>query len=168
MVEPILKIIKAINSEQGPWQLSFAVSLALVLGFTPLWSVHNVIVLLCAFIFRVHLATFFVFWALFSGIAYMIDPWFHQIGLSLLTQPGMQATWTAMYQNDFWLVTHFNHTITLGSLLVALIAFFPVAVFFRFSVVKYRASMMPWFNKLKVVQVLKASRVYELYQRLGN
>ncbi|MDN3649205.1 DUF2062 domain-containing protein [Reinekea marina] len=167
MIDPILKVFKALNSDVGPWQLSFAVALGLVIGLTPLWSVHNIIVLLLAFILRVHISTFFVFWAVFSGLAYLLDPWFHQLGSAWLTAPNLTPMWTQLYQSQWWQVAHFNHTITLGSLAVSLAAFFPVAVLFRLSVVKYRASMMPWVNKLKVVQVLKGSKLYELYSRAG-
>lgn len=168
MIDPFLKIIKALNSEIGPWQIAFGGTLALVIGFTPLWSVHNLLVLLLAFVFRVHLATFFVFWGVFSGLAYLLDPWFHQIGLSLLSNESYIELWTSMYQNDFWLVTHFNHTITLGSLLVTLIAFIPTLIIFRLGVVQYRAYMLPIISKMKVVQLLKSSKIYELYDRVSE
>ncbi len=168
MLNPLLKMLKALNSEVGPWQIAFAGALAMVIGLTPLWSVHNLIILLFAFIFRVHLATFFVFWGVFSGVAYLLDPWFHQIGMSLLTKESLQTLWTGFYQNDFWLVTHFNHSITLGSLLVTVVAFFPTAVLFRLGIIKYRSKMMPFINKLKIIQVLKGSKFYELYERFDG
>jgi len=166
MVSQILKIFKAINSEVGPWQIAFAGALAMIIGFTPLWSFHNLIILLIAFIFRVHLATFLVFWAVFSAVAYLLDPWFHDIGLYWLNQEGLEPLWTSLYQNDFWLVTHFNHTITLGSVIFTFIAFLPTAVLFRLSIIKYRASMMPWISRLKIVQMLKGSRLYQVYDKL--
>jgi len=168
MINLVLKLFKALNSEVGPWQIAFAGALAMVIGFTPLWSAHNLLILLLAFIFRVHLATFFVFWGVFSAVAYLFDPWFHQLGLYWLNKESLNATWTVLYQSDFWRVLHFNHSITLGSLITALIAFFPVAVLFRLGIIQYRASMMPWFNKLKVVQVLKGSRLYQLYEHMDG
>jgi uncharacterized protein (TIGR03546 family) len=73
-----------------------------------------------------------------------------------------------MYQNDFWLVTHFNHTITLGSLVVTLFAFVPTLIIFRLGVVQYRAYMLPIISKLKVVQLLKSSKLYQLYDRVSE
>lgn len=168
MIDQIFKLVKALNSAVGPWQIAFAGALAMVIGLTPLWSVHNLIILLLAFILRVHFATFLVFWAVFSGIAYLMDPWFHQIGLYWLTMPDLQSFWTGLYQNDFWLVTHFNHTITLGSLIVSVIVFIPTAILFRLGIIKYRARMLPWVNKLKVLQVLKGSRIYQLYEKVSD
>jgi uncharacterized protein (TIGR03546 family) len=167
MIEMVLKVFKALNSEVGPWQLAFAVALAMVIGLTPLWSVHNAIILLLAFILRVHLSTFFVFWAIFSGLAYLLDPWFHQLGMSWLTNANLNDFWTGLYQSQWWQVAHFNHSITLGSLAVSLVLFVPVAILFRLSVNRYRSSLMPWVNKLKVIQVLKGSKIYELYERVS-
>ncbi|TCS40004.1 TIGR03546 family protein [Reinekea marinisedimentorum] len=166
MIQSILKIFKALNSDVGPWQIAFAAAMGMIIGLTPLWSVHNAIVLLLAFLLRVHLATFFVFWLLFSAIAYLLDPWFHQLGLSLLNNDSLESLWTSLYQQDFWQVLHFNHTITLGSFLVAIIAFVPFAVAMRLSIVRYRASLLPWVNKMKVVQMLKGSRLFQLYQSI--
>lgn len=165
MLGMFLKLFRALNSDVGPWQLAFAGALAMVIGLTPLWSLHNLFILFFAFIFRIHLATFFVFWGVFTVIAFLADPWFHQIGLYWLTLDSLESVWTGLYQNDVWRAFHFNHTITLGSFIVALVGFVPVAVLLRLGIVRYRATMMPWFNKLKVVQVIKSSRVYELYER---
>jgi uncharacterized protein (TIGR03546 family) len=167
-MDPVLKLLKALNSEVGPWQIAFAGAFSMIIGLTPLWSMHNVFVLLLVFIFRVHLATFFVFWGVFSGLAYLADPWFHDIGLGLLYNEGLQAMWTGLYQNDFWLASHFNHSITLGSLLVTVIAFLPTAVLFRLGIIQYRAYMLPYINKMKVIQVLKGSKFYQLYERVGD
>lgn len=167
MLNQFLKVFKALNSEVGPWQISFAGGLALIIGLTPLLSVHNLVVLLLAFVLRVHLATFFVFWAIFSGFAYLLDPWFDALGYRWLTAESLQGFWTSLYQSDWWQVMHFNHTITLGSLVVSLVLFVPVVLLFRVGVVRYRDKLMPLMNRLKIVQAAKASRLYELYQKLN-
>lgn len=167
MLTQVAKLLKALNSEAGPWQIAFAVGLALIIGLTPLWSLHNVLVLLLVFVLRTHLATFFVFWVIFSGFAYMLDGWFDQLGYQWLTAPGLQELWTALYQNDWWQVSRFNHSITLASLTVSLSLFVPVVLISRIGVLRYRDKLMPVMSRLKVVQVIKTSRLYELYQQLS-
>ena len=168
MLSMLLKLFKALNSEVGPWQIGFAGALAMIIGLTPFWSIHNLFILFIAFVFRVHMATFFVFLILFSGLAYLLDPWFHQLGYGWLTDESLSTFWTGLYQNDFWQATRFNHSITLGSLAVTLALFFPMALLIRISVTRYRAHLMPWFLKLKVIQVLKSSKLYELYERVDG
>ncbi|WP_108124574.1 TIGR03546 family protein [Saccharospirillum mangrovi] len=166
MLTLFLKLLRTLNSEAGPWQISFAAGLALIIGLTPVMSLHNVLILLFAFVFRVNLATFFALWAIFSGFAYLLDPLFDRLGYQWLMAPGMADFWTGLYQNDFWQLTRFNHTVTLGSLAVSLVLFVPVVLLFRYSVVGYRAKVMPTLERIKIVQALKASKLYDLYQKL--
>ncbi|MHA7880799.1 MAG: TIGR03546 family protein [Saccharospirillum sp.] len=167
MLTQIAKVLKALNSEAGPWQIAFAVGFALIIGLTPLWSLHNLIVLLLVFVLRTHLSTFLVFWAIFSGFAYMLDGWFDQLGYLWLTAPALQDVWTRLYQIDWWQVSRFNHTITLASFVVSLGLFLPLVVVSRIGVLRYRDKLMPVMSRLKVVQVIKTSRLYELYQTLN-
>lgn len=167
MLTQLLKFFKALNSDAGPWQLSFAVGLALIIGLTPLWSVHNLVIILLACILRVHFGTFLVFWVVFTGFAYLLDPVFDAWGYAWLTHPGLTATWTSLYQSDVWQIIKFNHTITLASFVVSVLLFVPVVLIMRYGVVQYRARLMPWANRLKLVQIVKASKVYSLYERVG-
>jgi uncharacterized protein (TIGR03546 family) len=167
MLTQFLKFFKALNSDAGPWQLAFAVGLALIIGLTPLWSVHNLLVILLACILRVHFGTFLVFWVVFSGFAYLLDPAFDAWGYAWLTSPELSATWTSLYQIDWWQVAKFNHTITLASVVVSLLLFLPAVFLMRFGVVHYRARLMPWANRLKLVQIVKASKVYTLYEKVS-
>ncbi len=46
MLALLMKILKALNSEQSPGQLAAAVSFAAIIGLTPLLSLHNFFILL--------------------------------------------------------------------------------------------------------------------------
>lgn len=166
MINWVLKLFKALNSDVGPWQIAFAGAFAMIIGLTPLWSLHNLVVLLLVFILRVHFGTFLTFWAIFSAFAYLLDPVFDQLGRTWLINPELANFWTGLYQSDWWQLARFNHTVTLASFVISAIAFFPVAFLFKMGVVRYRGSLMPWVNKLKIVQVLKGSKFYELYSKV--
>lgn len=167
MLTQLLKMFRALNSETGPWQIAFAGGFALIIGLTPLWSVHNVLVLLLVFVLRVHLASFFVLWAVFTGFAFLLDPWFDHLGYQWLTSDAWEGLWTRLYQSDWWQVTRFNHTITLASLAASLLLFLPTVLSLRVAVVRYRDRVMPILSRMKIVQAAKASRLYELYQKLN-
>jgi len=49
---------------------------------------------------------------------------------------------------------------------ISVLLFVPVVLLFRYSVVGYRAKLMPSLERLKIVQALKASKLYDLYQKL--
>lgn len=168
MLTMLAKLLKALNSESAPGQIALAFSFALIVGLTPMFSLHNLLVLLLAFILRINLSAFFLGVVVFSGVGYLVDPLSIRLGESLLLNEQLTATWTQMYQSAWWRVSAFNNTLVLGSFLLSLIAFIPVFIVSRLLVVNYREKLLTWFEKLKITQVLKASKFYGLYQSLAD
>ena len=85
MIRILARILKTLNSETDPGQISLALGFAMVAGFTPFVSLHNFVIVFLILILRVNLSTFLLGLAAFSGIAYLLDPLFHRMGLALLT-----------------------------------------------------------------------------------
>ncbi len=168
MIDQIAKIIKVLNSETAPWQISLAVCFAMLAGLTPLISLHNIIVLLLVLTIRVNFSTFLVGLALFSGIAYLLDPLFHQIGLSVLTLAPLQPMWTAMYNSDFWRLAYFNNSVLCGSLVFALSLFIPLFFIARWGIIKYREEILNWVRKTRISQVFRATKLYGAYKNLSR
>jgi uncharacterized protein (TIGR03546 family) len=168
MLKQLAKLLAALNAETAPWQISLAFILGMVMGFTPLLSLHNIVVLLLAFILRINFSAFLLAFAFFSGLAYLLDPLFIATGEALLLMPGLQGFWTGLYQGDLWRLAHFNHTLTLGSLVVSLAAALPLFFLFRILIINYRAHLLAWVRKSHMMQVLKASKLFRLYQATSN
>lgn len=166
MLTLLARLLKALNSETGAWALAFAFVLGMIVGFTPFWRVHNIFILLFALIFRVNLSAFLLTFALCTGLAYLLDPLFHELGSAWLSAPAWQGVWETLYASPWWRLTQFHHSITLGSVMVA-IALSPfVALGGYWLVVNYRQRVQQWFYKLKVVQGLRASKFWNLYTEL--
>lgn len=168
MLQLLARLLKALNSEANPGQISCGFVLGMIMGFTPLISAHNLLLLLIVCLFKVNWSAVLVGLGVFSGIAYMLDPLFISVGTDILTAPAMQAQWTAMYQSDFWRVMHFNHTLTMGSLVISLILAIPLFLIFRFLIVKYRLHVMAWIEKSRIAKAIKASKFYEYYRTLSG
>lgn len=169
MLTMLAKLLKALNSESAPWQIALALALSMIIGFTPLWSLHNLVILLLAMIIRVNLSAFFLGILVFTGLAMaLVDTWAIELGEAVLTRPDLQALWTELYAQDVWRMLAFNHTLTLGGLCIAVIAFIPVFLFSLIFVRVYRERVLNWVNKLKITQVLKASTFYSLYQKFAE
>jgi len=165
MLKTVFKLLKALNSETDPWQMALALSLGMVAGLTPFWSLHNLLVLFLVFILRTNLSSFIVSLLVFSGIGYLLDPLFHPIGLSLLEADALRPLWTALYNSTTGRLSHFNNSIVMGSLVSSLVL--SVALFFlsRYLIVKYREHIMQWVRRSRLMQAIKATRLYRLYQR---
>lgn len=168
MLSQLAKLLKALNAETSPWQLSLAFVLGMIMGFTPLVSLHNLLILLLAFILRINFSGFLLSFGLFTGFAYLLDPLFIRIGESLLLDPSLKGFWTGLYNNDIWRVTHFNNTLTLGSLVASLLFSLPLFFLSRWLIIKYRAHILTWVRQTKLVQVIKASEFFRVYQSLSN
>ena len=108
--------------------------------------------------FRINFSAVLVSMAVFSGLAYMLDPVFIQTGESLLMDKNLEALWTSLYQQDLWRLSHFNNTLTLGSLVISLLALLPVFFISKFLIIKYREKVLAWILKSRLVQALKATK----------
>ncbi|MFT4906260.1 MAG: hypothetical protein ACI978_000320 [Oleispira sp.] len=168
MIAMLAKLLKALNSDSAPGQIALAFALALIAGLTPLFSLHNVLILFIACIVRINFGAFLLGILFFSGLAYLIDPAAVALGESVLTNPGAQGFLTELYQSDFWRATRFNNTLVTGSLIIALLAFVPVLLFSRWLISAYRNKLMVWVEKLKITKLLKASKFYKVYQALAD
>jgi uncharacterized protein (TIGR03546 family) len=168
MLTQLAKLLKALNAETSPWQISLAFVLGMIMGFTPLASIHNLLVLLLAFILRINFNAFILGFIFFTGFAYLLDPLFIHIGESLLLNSSLKELWTVLYNSDIWRLTHFNNTLTLGSLVASLLFSLPLFFLSRWMIVKYRVHLLTWVRGTRVVQLIKASQFYRFYEGLAK
>ena len=166
MLTLLAKLLKALNSEASPGQISLAFVLGMIMGFTPLWSAHNLLVLLLALVLRINLTGFILAFGVFSGLAYALDPLFIRLGEYLLTHADLQAFWSSLYVSDAWRVTRFNNTLVMGSLVSSLALALPAFFVFNFLIRQYRDRIFAWVQKSRLMQILKANKFYRIYNSL--
>jgi uncharacterized protein (TIGR03546 family) len=163
MFSQIIKFIRILSSETSPLQISAGFALAMVIGFTPLLSVHNVLVLLVLLMFRINLAAFLLSWGLFSAIAYLLDPAFHNVGLAVLNNPELSSIWTDMYNSSLWRLTGFNNTIVMGSLTVSLIAFIPMLIIGSLFIKYFRTVILEKINNSRLFNIIKSNKWFSRF-----
>lgn len=168
MISMIAKLLSILNSETEPGQISIALCLSMIIGFTPVFSLHNLFIILLVLVIKANLSAFFFGWAVFSGIAYLLDPLFHIIGYYVLTMPSLNDIWTSLYNMTLFRLENFNNTIVMGSLLVSLILFVPAYFLFNILIRKYRERFLDWIQKTKLMGMVKASKIYSAYQALAD
>ncbi len=168
MLRLLAKTLKVLNSETDPGQISLALVLAMVMGFTPFWSPHNLIVLFLVLLVRANLSSFLLGLALFGSLAYLLDPLFHRVGLSLLTADPLVGLWTALYNTLPGRLDRINNTIVVGSLAVSLVLAVPAFLLLNLLVRKYRERVVTWVEKSRIAQALKANRFYQIYQSVSG
>ena len=145
-----------------------AFCLAMVMGFTPLFSLHNLIVLFLALFLRVNLTGFILAWTVFSGLAYLLDPFFSWLGVTILSAAALQGLWTALYNIALARLENFNNSVVMGSLVLSFILFFPLYFLFNFLIRRYREHVLAWIQKTRIAQMIKATKLYSAYQTLSG
>jgi len=168
MIKLLAKLLRVLNSETDPGQISLGLCFAMVAGLTPLLSLHNLLVLFLVLVLRVNLSAFLLGLVVFTGFAYLLDPLFHSLGLAILTAPALQEFWTALYQSLWWRIARFHNSIVMGSLAFSLTLFVPLLLVSNLLIRRYRQHVLAWVQKTRIMQLLKASKLYQTYQTLSS
>ena len=163
MLTIFVKLLKALNSEQSPGQLAVAISLAIMMGFTPLISLHNLLIVLIALWFRVNLSLLIISYPLFALIGYLLSPMFESIGLNILQMPSLLPIWESFFNTLFGRWSNFYYAGVMGSFVVGLIVAVIMFPLVKYSVTAYRQKWLVKFEQFKVAKMLKASRFWQLY-----
>jgi len=164
----IAKLLKVLNSQDSPTQISLALVFALLIGLTPLNSPHNLLLLFLVLILRVNLTMFLLGMAVFTLFAYLLDPISNMIGLYLLELPTLNGLWTAFYNNTLMRLIGFNNTLLLGSLSLALIISIPLFFVARSAVINYREYIMSWVKKSRIALWFKSGKIYSAYSQFSS
>jgi len=90
------------------------------------------------------------------------------IGEAILTSENLQSIWTSFYNTGFGRLSQFYNTLTMGSLALSLALSPLVLIVSRILVVKYREHFLAWVEQWRILQIIKGSRVYQMYQRFGG
>ena len=164
MLTLLAKLFKVLNSEQSPAQIAAGISFAVIIGLTPLVSLHNLVVILLVLWFRVNLTIFLVAWPLFSILGLLISPLAQSLGFAILQLESLVPVWEAFYNTVIGRWSNFYYGGLMGSLVIAVvlaILLFPVS---KILVVNYREKWLEKIEKYHIVKMLKASKFWQLYQ----
>ncbi|MDT8335117.1 MAG: TIGR03546 family protein [Desulfurivibrionaceae bacterium] len=168
MLKSIARLLKVLNSETDPGQISLGFCFALIIGLTPLMSLHNILVIFLVCILRTNLSAFLLGFLIFTGIAYLLDPLFNRLGLVLLTADPLEPLWTSMYNLALFRLESFNNSIVMGSLVFSLALFIPLYFLFNLLIVKYRDYLLGWIEKSRLMKFFMASRFYRIYKSTSD
>jgi len=168
MIKIFLKLIKALNSDTDPHQISLAFGFAMIMGLTPLLSLHNLLVLLLIFTLRINISSFILGLLVFSGSAYLLDSIFHKLGFMILTLPLLNGIWTELYNMTIFRIENFNNSLVMGSLFISMVLFIPFVLIMNILIKKYRKKVLKWMEKSRIIQGLKATKIYRLYETISE
>jgi uncharacterized protein (TIGR03546 family) len=165
----IANIIKILQSEISPAQIAGGIVLGMILGLTPFWSLHNLIVILIVILVAVNISMMLLSFAFFSEVAYLLDPIFHSLGYYLLVKvPFLKPLWTAIVNSPILALSNLNNTVVLGSLLISLLLIIPIFLLAKQGVLLYRKHLAEKIKKLKLGRMVMGSKLYNIYHKISN
>ncbi|MCG8373263.1 MAG: TIGR03546 family protein [Balneolales bacterium] len=164
----VARLLKALSSEAKPWQIALGFVFGMIIGLTPLFSFHNLAILLLIIVIKVNVGIVIFSFLIFSGIAYLADPAFHNFGTWLLEKESYQSLWINMYNNEWWAMTRFYNTVVIGSFLSAIILSVPAFPLVIIFVNQYRKHIHERVQKWKLVKALKGTKLYSVYQTVSR
>ena len=157
-------LVKALNSEGTPGQVAAGIALGAVFGLTPLVNPHNLVLFGLAIILNVSFPGVLLGWAAFVPVGFALDPLFDVLGRALLVGiPALTPLWTWAYNTPVVALSNFNNTVVLGSVVVWLVSLVPLFFLLRWLVARYRATIYARLQRTRVFQVVKASKIYNIY-----
>ena len=159
------KLVRTLNSDGTPGQVALGIAMGSALGLPPLVNLQNVLIIAVVFLLNVSLPAAMLGWILFAPVGFLFDPWFDALGRVLLADtPGLVPMWTALYNIPVVPLSNYNNTVVLGSLIGWIVLAAPIFYLARWGVGSYRTKVLPRLLDTKVFKLLKASKLYNLYQ----
>src|SRR5712692_1208625 len=154
-------LVKALHSEGTPGQVAAGLAFGTILGLTPLFSLHNLVVAMLILLLNVSVPGAMLGWALAIPFGFALDPVFDALGRELLLGiPALTPLWTALADLPVVPLTNFNNTVVLGSLVSALVLFAPIFFGARWAVRRYRETIGERVRQSALYRAVTASRLY--------
>lgn len=166
IIQSLMKLLQILNSQTSPSQLAAGVAFGMIVGLSPFFAWHNLIVFLLVCLFRVNLSMFFWSVAGFSVLGFILDPLFDILGYWILVDWSFARPWWIWISSAPILpFFRLNNTIVMGSLAFSLFLFGPVFFLATYAVKKYRTHWRALILNSKYFGILKTTRLYALYLR---
>ena len=166
MIRQLAKLLRILNSETAPINISIGICFGMVIGFTQMWSLHNLIILFIVLFFRVNLSAFILGTLVFKSLSFLFNGVFHQIGLSLLTAEFYKDIGIYLYNITFWKFDRINNTIVIGSIVVSIVGFLPMLFLLNVLIKKYRKHVLSYVRKTKIAKAMMSSDIYHYYKKI--
>ena len=163
MLTLIAKILKVLNSEASPWQIGWAIGLGLLAGLLP-FGFLTLLILLIVCLFTINLSTFLLVWGVCSGLMFIFGDALEALTWQYAQQPGLLQL---LASTETLQLLHLHHTLVLGAFVLGLLLLLPIAWLGSLLVAQYRLRVMSKLQKLRIVQMLNATKLVQLYQKLN-
>lgn len=171
MIQQVIGLVKALQSNTDPRQIALGAVLGLFFGLTPSGQTHLIFLVLLFFFLKINRAAAMVVFAPAKLLYYLwLWPVADQIGYRLLTHPALpDGFWNFVTQAPVLALWRFDHTLVLGGVLLAAAASVPVFIMTLWAVYAYRASVAEKVGRWNVLRGLQSFSLFKwFFDRWGK
>ena len=164
LLKLLQSLVKTLHSDGTPAQIAAGITLGAALGLTPLFNVHNLLIVAALALLNVSFGAGLLGMAVFAPVGFIFDPLFDRIGHTLLTAtPSLTPFWEKLDNAPFLAYTNLNNTVVLGSLIFWILASPLIYLAARWAVLHYRATVGERVKQSRAYKAIRASRAYNIY-----
>lgn len=164
LLKMLQSLVRTLHSDGTPSQIAAGVALGAALGLTPLFNLHNLLVVAALALLNVSFGAGMLGMALFAPVGFALDPVFDRIGAALLLQaPALRPVWETADGTPVLAFLNLNNTVVAGSIAGWIVLFVPIFLLARVGVVKYRETLGEKVRQTRTYKAIRASRLYNVY-----
>jgi uncharacterized protein (TIGR03546 family) len=123
---PLKMLVAVFTGGGSPRAVAFGFAFGMMIGLLPKGNLTAAALSVVVLSTRANLAAATLAGFLFSWLAVWTDPLAHRLGSAVLTQPAWQSWFVRVYELPLMPWTGLNNTVVLGSLLLAIVLFYPI------------------------------------------
>ncbi len=163
MLTLLARMLKVLNSQASSWQIGWAIAFGLLAGLLP-FGLLSILILLIVCLFTINLSAFIVVWGLSSALMLLFGPALERLSWQYARHDDLLQL---LANTEALQLLHLHHTLTLGTFTLGMLLLLPVAWLSSLLVKQYRSRIMASVQKWKLIQMLKASKLVALYEKLS-
>src|SRR4249920_2973612 len=119
LLKLLQSIFNTLHSDGTPNQVAWGLVLGAGLGLVPMLTVQFALIFVLIVMLNVSFGAGMLGWALFTPVAFLLDPLFDALGRYLLiTRADLTPFWTRVINLPLMPYTGMNNTVTLGATLL--------------------------------------------------
>jgi uncharacterized protein (TIGR03546 family) len=159
LLRPLTYLVEALRETGTSRYLAVGAALGMMVGLVPKDNLTAVLLGMLVLAVRNNLAAAAFSALFFSWISPLVDPVAHTLGEFVLTINALQGLFAFLYDLPVLPWLGLNNTVTAGSLMLALLLFYPVYRVARFAAERYGPLLVARLEKYKAWQVLSGANL---------
>src|ERR1051325_11192023 len=157
-------LVKTLHSEGTPTQIAAGFALGAALGLTPLFNIHNLLIVIALAMLNVSFGSGMLAMAVCAPFDFLLDPVFDGIGHRLLVDtPALRPLWTWFDNTPIMALMGFDNTVVLGSVVGWMVLAIPLFILVRLAVNYYRATLGERASRAGACHAIVGSQAYNVY-----